>query len=1046
MPPRYLFGPVSTDSRQPFVPPAGETLHTFGPAGEVRLQPDDSWEAIAARLPGGWRPELVLVLLGQGNIPVGLWSAPVPVVALLPDGSRSWHACRPVLPRCDLVVTNADGAARLRKLGIDRIHITMRWDDGTSAFAPAASDILRELDLLFLGDLHPAAQRDCLPWLGRLARLGMRWRVHLQPAREPHDPNDLLRRARIFFHHGHDVASMQRLWAATAAGALPLVPASDEVVGSLWRDGHNCLRYTSDNLEAVLEHYLQNEEERRRLAERAQEMARSPNTPGLWTELLAILERDRAALAERAARRTAWDRHNELLARTWQTLGESGPADETLIADLTAAVEAAPSQVALRHALGLATAVHGDHATAAEHFRRVLERESGHVLAGLYRAEALARAGRGSEAVEQARQTLTSLDGLDHLDPLLLDSPPYPPGGDVFGVEWEQAAWQHAGDTESECRAKHALLRWRLHGLLARQTGELVHRYEAALARPDLPATRATLGSALRQAGRLAEAAYHLRQAIVANPFDTAAARMLYETLGLLGRTAEQQHLAEERRLLHQAAPQAVAAESWFVPQPITLLNLSRPRVSLCMIVKDEERNLPRCLDSAADLVQEIIVVDTGSRDATKDVASRYGAKVYDFAWCDSFAAARNEALRHATGEWLLWLDADDTLDAANRQKRRTLFAALGQELAAYLIRLHSLPDPVSGAALVVDQAKLFRNDPRLRWEYRVHEQIVPGILRLGGVTRQTDIVIHHHGYQDPRLRRRKLERNRRLLLLDQAERPDDPLILFNLATLHLDLGQPAEAVTFLQRGLERTPASYSLMPRLHSLLTCGLYRLGRKEEALASCRRGRASFPEEGELLFWEAQLLSETGDERGAEASWRRLLSQSAGPALASLDPGIHGYKTRHQLALLCHRQGRVQDAEQLWREAIAERPDFMPAWLGLAELYLSVGREAVLAAELSRLETQASTREVATLLRARVHLARREYTSARALLEEAVQSSRQLLWARLLLGQTLMQEGRDRDAAMRVLREVLALDPNQPEARLLLGRLLELEKSAD
>src|SRR6185369_12826459 len=82
-------------------------------------------------------------------------------------------------------------------------------------------------------------------------------------------------------------------------------------------------------------------------------------------------------------------------------------------------------------------------------------------------------------------------------------------------------------------------------------------------------------------------------------------------------------------------------------------------RVSLCMIVKNEEANLPPCLSSAADLVDEIIIADTGSTDRTREIAASFGARVVEFPWVDSFAAARNESVRHATGDWIFWLDAD---------------------------------------------------------------------------------------------------------------------------------------------------------------------------------------------------------------------------------------------------------------------------------------------------------------------------------------------------------------------------------------------------
>src|SRR5579875_223578 len=103
-------------------------------------------------------------------------------------------------------------------------------------------------------------------------------------------------------------------------------------------------------------------------------------------------------------------------------------------------------------------------------------------------------------------------------------------------------------------------------------------------------------------------------------------------------------------------------------------------RLSLTMIVKNEAAALGRCLASVRDLVDEIIVVDTGSSDNTKDIARQYDARVFDLPWPDSFAAARNESLRHASGQWLLWLDADEYFDDANRDKLRQLLAGLGND------------------------------------------------------------------------------------------------------------------------------------------------------------------------------------------------------------------------------------------------------------------------------------------------------------------------------------------------------------------------------
>src|SRR5579871_3641923 len=154
--------------------------------------------------------------------------------------------------------------------------------------------------------------------------------------------------------------------------------------------------------------------------------------------------------------------------------------------------------------------------------------------------------------------------------------------------------------------------------------------------------------------------------------------------------------------------------------------------VSLCMIVKNEEANLPACLRSVADLVGEMILVDTGSTDRTREVARSLGARVYDFAWVDDFAAARNESIRHATGPWVFWLDGDEALDEANRQRLRALFAGLGDAPAGYVMKQRSVSDPATGEATVFEHVRLFPNRPQVRWKYRVHEQILPALEAVG--------------------------------------------------------------------------------------------------------------------------------------------------------------------------------------------------------------------------------------------------------------------------------------------------------------------------
>jgi tetratricopeptide (TPR) repeat protein len=352
------------------------------------------------------------------------------------------------------------------------------------------------------------------------------------------------------------------------------------------------------------------------------------------------------------------------------------------------------------------------------------------------------------------------------------------------------------------------------------------------------------------------------------------------------------------------------------------------------MIVKNEEANLAACVGPVVGLFDEIVVVDTGSTDGTRDIARQFGARVFEWAWVDSFAAARNESIGHATGDWIFWLDADDRIDAANCAELGALLAGLKAENAAYVMKCICVPDAPGEAATEVDHVRLFPNHPALRFSYRVHEQIIPALRRLGSDLRWSQVAIHHVGYQDRAVRLRKLRRDLRLLHLEDDEHPGDPFTLFNLGSVYQELRQPAEALPFLQRSLERSEPRDSIVRKLYALIVQCQRKLGRKDEALATCRAGRVHYPSDTELLFLEGQLLRESGDAAGAELCWLRLLVSREEAHFGSVDAGLAGYKTRNQLALLYQEQGQKHLAEAQWRLAVAERPDFLPARFRLAE----------------------------------------------------------------------------------------------------------------
>jgi tetratricopeptide (TPR) repeat protein len=952
MPPRYLLGPVLSSEAHHWraVRDPGRCF-AFNASGglDLTIGPSDSWDDICHRLPRGWRPDFLALHLGYTTFPASLWAAPVPLVGLAPDWNLLWHHYRRALRRCDLVLTDTPGVEALARAGFRHARAANLFGcdpellDGPWPGGP------RDIDVLFVGNLHPAVQRERLAWLGRLARLGERWTVVIATGVFGAEYRALLGRARVVFNRSLRGECNLRAMEAAAAGALLFQEADNREVPAYFRHLRECVCYRDEDLEARLEHYLSHEDERRALAEAAQRRVREYGVAALWGRALDAVAAEWHDLAARARIHPAPDEEDALLDRTWQAISCAEGRDDGLARALERALAGRPGAAGLHNALGVVRAVAGaPPAAVVEHFRRAVAADPGHLVAVLNLVEALVALDDRALATDGARRLLAALDREPGLAAGVLDAPHYPPGFDLFRVEWERAAWENAGRPAAEARAKGALLRWRLHALLADLTGDLVHYHEAALARPDLPATRAALGCALGRAGRPAEAVPHLRHAVENTPFDAAAAAALHLALTQAGDGEGAGLLAHERRLLARAAPGLVRPDPWFAvatlaavdPAPTAVVSAAaavprRIRVSLCMIVKDEEENLPECLASAVGLVDEVVVVDTGSTDRTREVAARLGARVVDFRWVDSFAAARNESLRHATGDWAFWLDADDRLDEEDRHKLAALFAGLRDENAAYVMKCLCLPDPQSNNGTLVDHVRLFRNRPDVRWDYRVHEQILPAVRDAGGEVRWTDIVVRHAGYTDPALRRRKLERDLRLLRLEDTERPNAPFVLFNLGMVSRELGRLTEALDYFRRSLERSHPADSITRKLFAQIASCCWRLGRPQEALAACREGRGYYPDDAELLYLEGGLREEAGDLGGAEACWRRLVDGHDGPHFASVGAGLRGYLARHRLAQLCLRRGEQAEAATQWRAALAEHPDFAEAWQGLQEL---------------------------------------------------------------------------------------------------------------
>ncbi len=206
------------------------------------------------------------------------------------------------------------------------------------------------------------------------------------------------------------------------------------------------------------------------------------------------------------------------------------------------------------------------------------------------------------------------------------------------------------------------------------------------------------------------------------------------------------------------------------------------PQISLCMIVKNEQENLPDCLAAARALTDELVVVDTGSSDSTQEIVRQAGGILIETSWKEDFSIARNLALQRATGTWVLVLDADEVLGSFDEPSLRNMLANTNEE--AFTLEIQSLIS--RGNISTAPITRLFRSRPEHRYQGRIHEQILPAICKQLGrpelEIKPSGLFAQHSGYlPEVRHLRKKDQRNENLLRLMVNENPEDGHALYLL-------------------------------------------------------------------------------------------------------------------------------------------------------------------------------------------------------------------------------------------------------------------------
>jgi tetratricopeptide (TPR) repeat protein len=352
-------------------------------------------------------------------------------------------------------------------------------------------------------------------------------------------------------------------------------------------------------------------------------------------------------------------------------------------------------------------------------------------------------------------------------------------------------------------------------------------------------------------------------------------------------------------------------------------------RISLCMIMRDEEGHLARCLRSVEGVADEIVIVDTGSTDASVAIAESFGARVLHEPWRGDFAAPRNTAIDAATGDWILVLDADEEL--VDGHALRELLH--DEDIEGYCLREVNFIGEELGIESVVNSAfRLFRNRPQYRYEGALHEQIMGKVDPAGGAcTRFVGVEIHHYGYLEPTSRaKEKTDRNMAIVMEEVARKPKDSFTLFNAGVEYQRTGRFDEALAYFQRAFATLPSlrAYYASLLLRNIVAT-LHAMEREEEALDVLRDALEAYPDFTDLHYLAGQIHTSRREYREAVRSFRRAieLGDHGGDRYLA-QAGMGSFYSWHALGALYGVMGDTHEAVRAYRRAVATARGFYAA----------------------------------------------------------------------------------------------------------------------
>ncbi len=298
--------------------------------------------------------------------------------------------------------------------------------------------------------------------------------------------------------------------------------------------------------------------------------------------------------------------------------------------------------------------------------------------------------------------------------------------------------------------------------------------------------------------------------------------------------------------------------------------------VSLCMIVKNEEKNLRRCLKSAEKLVDEIIIVDTGSTDQTKAICESFSAKIYDYEWTDNFSDARNYCISKATSDWILWLDADEQLIINDIDATKKLLSDNEADLFSLQLQHLTKKDQDDLEEYYISyHYRLFKNNCGYKFQGSIHEYITLENNRdLGKIKIMNSVIIRHYGYGEEDALEKSI-RNLKLLLKEKTMMSDNPWIDYHIAAELYRLKDINRSYSFVNNAISMFVTQNLVPPPLvYKLKYEIITNYCNTDNAVNAIEKAIELYPDYVELYFYKGRMLYQQKKYEDAIKTFQKCL----------------------------------------------------------------------------------------------------------------------------------------------------------------------------